>query len=72
MKATHTFSPSRLGWPMIIWLSTCIAEAFFIPRYDLGFDGVKVWLYLCLLTLLFILCSAMLPSVLERRRHHRP
>ena len=72
MKATGAFSILRLRWLMILWISACIAEAFFIPQYDLGFDGVKVWLYLCLLTLLVILCSAMMPRILERRRHHRP
>jgi hypothetical protein len=29
--------------------------AYFIPSYDFGFDGVKIWFILCILLLVFIL-----------------
>lgn len=33
------------------WVVACFITAFFIPHYDFGFDGVKVWFYLCAMML---------------------
>ena len=52
---------------MIIWGLACLGAAFFIPQYDFGFDGVKVWFYICLM-MLAILLSGHWGSMMLRHR----
>jgi len=40
---------------MIVWGLACLGAACFIPQYDFGFDGIKVWFYICLLMLVLLL-----------------
>ena len=48
------------GLILLLWAVACCIAAFFIPHYDFGFDGVKVWFYLCLLMLVGMVGGALL------------
>ena len=52
---------------LILWGVACMAAAFFIPHYDFGFDGIKVWGYICLLMLVVLLVSRWGLAALQRR-----
>jgi peptidoglycan/LPS O-acetylase OafA/YrhL len=40
---------------LIVWGLACLGAAYFIPQYDFGFDGVKVWFYICSMMLAIFL-----------------
>lgn len=52
---------------MIVWGAACLGAAFFIPRFDFGFDGVKVWFYICLMMLVILLGGRWVFLALQRR-----
>lgn len=50
------------------WAVACFITAFFIPKYDFGFDGVKVWFYLCAIMLVFTIGAIVLVERMPRDR----
>ena len=52
---------------LIIWGITCVAAATFIPTFDFGFDGVKIWFYLCLMLLVLMLGGRWLFISMQHR-----
>jgi hypothetical protein len=67
MENSNSNSNPSIRLVMIAWVLTCLGAAFFIPQYDFGFDGVKVWCYICLLMLAFLLVSRWGFMSLKRR-----
>ena len=62
-----TFSKGNIRIMLAVWLACALAAAFFIPSYDFGFDGVKIWLVICGLLLVFILAGALAREFMQRR-----
>jgi peptidoglycan/LPS O-acetylase OafA/YrhL len=62
MKQEKKQNKSSLRRILILWALACMVAGYFIPYYDLGFDGVKIWFYLC---------TSMLAILLGRRGLHR-
>jgi peptidoglycan/LPS O-acetylase OafA/YrhL len=46
---------ASIFWVLAIWGGACILTAFQIPQYDMGFDGIKIYLVLCALMLAVLL-----------------
>ena len=55
-------------WIALAWGLCCVLAAFFIPSYDLGFDAIKIWLYLCVVLLGLLLGGAWLNRMIQNRR----
>ena len=51
---------------LMVWAAICCIAAFFIPHYDLGFDGVKIWFYLCAFMLFSMLAARSFLRYMER------
>ncbi|GAB6906295.1 hypothetical protein JCM12296A_21300 [Desulfosarcina cetonica] len=51
---------------LVLWVAVCCIAAFFMPHYDLGFDGVKIWFYLCVLMLASMLVGRSFLQYLGR------
>ena len=50
---------------LLFWTVFTVTAAFFIPQYDFGFDGVKVWLLFSLLILLTLFAAALSLSLFK-------
>jgi hypothetical protein len=55
MENGKSRSSPTIGLVLIAWGLVCLGAAFFIPHYDFGFDGVKIWICICLLMLAVLL-----------------
>jgi peptidoglycan/LPS O-acetylase OafA/YrhL len=55
MEQVKQQNKSTLKRILILWVLACIVAGYFIPYYDLGFDGVKIWFYLCVVMLAILL-----------------
>jgi hypothetical protein len=51
MKLPKTISFISHRPVLLLWVVICGILSLYIPRYDFGFDGVKVWFCLCILML---------------------
>ena len=51
-------------WPLVGWGAACILVAFHIPKFDMGFDGIKVYLILAafMLAVVFAVRAFLLPA----------
>lgn len=47
-------------WGLVLWGLACFFSAFHISKFDMGFDGVKVYLVLCTLMLIITLSTVAL------------
>ncbi len=61
------FSKGNIRIMLVAWLACALVAAYFIPSYDFGFDGVKIWLVICGLLLVFILAGALAREFMQRR-----
>ncbi len=52
---------------IVTWSVVCCIAALFIPYYDFGFDGVKVWFFICMLMLVGLVGGAWLFQALHQR-----
>ncbi len=62
-EVIHSNQSGTIGFrvTLTIWATICIAMAFFIPKFDFGFDGVVLWLfYSAVLLVLIVLGNAFL------------
>jgi fatty acid desaturase len=66
MEQNRTHVRIHRGLILMLWGVACCIAAFFIPHYDFGFDGVKVWFFLCLLMLAGLIGGASLFQTMHR------
>ena len=59
------FSKSTLKIIFLIWMVFTLFAAFFIPQYDFGFDGVKVWFFFSAIMLVTLFAAALSLSLLK-------
>ena len=65
-KTEQLFYPT-IRLTLMIWVITCVVAATFIPQFDFGFDGVKIWFYLCLMLLVLMLGGRWLFISMQHR-----
>lgn len=59
------FSRSTLKIIFLIWMVFTIFASFFIPQYDFGFDGVRVWFFFSVIVLVTLFATALSLSLLK-------
>jgi hypothetical protein len=59
MEALKSINPKTARQALVVWALACMLAAFFIPQYDFGLDGVKVWMYLCVLMLAVMIAGLL-------------
>jgi uncharacterized membrane protein YhdT len=59
------FSRNTVKIVLLIWMVFVLLAAFFIPQYDMGFDGVKLWFLFSGLILLVLFAAAFSLSLMK-------
>jgi hypothetical protein len=54
-KEGKTSTSTSIFWALVLWAGACVLAAFKIPQYDMGFDGIKIYLVLCAFMLVVVL-----------------
>jgi hypothetical protein len=67
MEKTEKLFYPTIRLVLIIWILACVVAAIFIPQFDFGFDGVKIWFYLCLMLLVLMLGGRWLFISMQHR-----
>jgi hypothetical protein len=68
MEQVKQQNRSTLKRILILWVLACMVAGYFIPYYDRGFDGVKIWFYISTLILVVLLGGRWIYRSMQHRR----